>query len=142
PRAATVATGFDALTHAVESAVSSLSNTFLQMLAGTAVGGILRWLPIAAENPQDLTARESMLEAAFLAGLCQSTASTGAAHALSHATAKVSGASHAAATGFYLLPTMRWNLAKNPAVYDRLAAAGGVSGGAALLSALEELAAR
>jgi alcohol dehydrogenase class IV len=33
-----------------------------------------------------------MLEAAFLAGQCQSAASTGAAHALSHAMSKLHGA--------------------------------------------------
>ena len=136
PREITVATGFDALTHAVESAVSSLGNPFLRVLAATAVGLVLRHLPVAAENPQDLTARSGMLEAAFLAGLCQSMASTGAAHALSHATSKLHGAPHGAATGFYLLPTMRWNRRKNAAVYDELAAGCGLASGAALEAAL------
>jgi alcohol dehydrogenase class IV len=138
----TVATGFDALTHAVESAVSSLGNTFLRALAGTAVGMVLRHLPRAAENPKDLAAREGMLEAAFLGGLCQSAASTGAAHALSHATSKLHKAAHASATGFYLLPTMRWNQNKKAAVYDELAMASGMTDGAALASALTDLAKR
>lgn len=121
PREITVATGFDALTHAVESSVSSLSNTLLEAHAATAVSLILRHLPVAAGNPRDLAAREGMLEAAYLAGLCQSAASTGAAHALSHATSKLHGVPHAAATAFYLLPTMRWNRTKNAAIYgDRL----------------------
>ena len=139
PRETTVATGFDALTHAVEAAVSSLGNPFLQVLAATAVGLILRHLPAAAENLQDLAARSGMLEAAFLAGLCQSTASTGAAHALSHATSKLHGAPHGAATGFYLLPTMRWNRGKSVAVYDQLAAGCGLANGAALESAILNL---
>jgi alcohol dehydrogenase class IV len=142
PRELTVATGFDALTHAVESAVSSLGNTLLQALAATAVRLVLRHLPAAAENPKDLAARGGMLEAAFLAGLCQSTASTGAAHALSHATAKLHGAAHGAATGFYLLPTMRWNRTKNAAVYDELALGCGMADGAALVAVLADLAAR
>ena len=125
-REATAATGFDALTHAVESAVSSLGNSFLRVLAATAVRQIIRCLPVAVENPQDLAAREGLLEAAFLAGLCQSTASTGAAHALSHATWKLHEAPHAAATGFYLAPTMRLNLKKNPSVYNELAAGCGL----------------
>ena len=120
PRDLTAATGFDALAHALEASASSLGNTLLQSLAGTAVDLILRHLPAAVENPQNLAAREGMLEAAYLAGLCQSTASTGAAHALSHATSKLHGTPHAPATGFYLLPTMRWNRRKNAALYDRL----------------------
>jgi len=142
PEDVTVATGFDALTHAVESAVSSLGNSFTRALAATAVGQVLRHLPAAAGNPQDLAAREGMLEAAFLAGLCQSATSTGAAHALSHATSKLHGVPHAAATSFYLLPTMRWNRSKNPAVYDDLAAGCGLTDGAALLAALADLVAR
>jgi alcohol dehydrogenase class IV len=142
PREITVATGFDALTHAVESAVSSLGNSLLQALAATAVNLVLRHLPVAAENPQDLTAREGMLEAAYLAGLCQSTASTGAAHALSHATSKLYRTPHAAATAFYLLPSMRWNQMKNAALYDPLAAACGVASGAALVHAIADLATR
>lgn len=142
PRETTVATGFDALTHAVESAVSSLGNPFLRVLAATSVGLVLRNLPAAAENPQDLAARSGMLEAAFLAGLCQSMTSTGAAHALSHATSKLHGAPHGAATGFYLMPTMRWNRKKNAGVYDELAAGCGLANGAALEAALLELGAK
>jgi alcohol dehydrogenase len=142
PRDLTVATGFDALAHAVESSVSSLGNSFLRVLASTAVSLVLRYLPAAVNNPQDIPAREGMLEAAFLAGLCQSTASTGAAHALSHATSKVHGAAHGAATGFYLLPTMRWNRTKNAAVYDELAASCGLGDGAALEAALLDLGVR
>jgi alcohol dehydrogenase len=142
PREITVATGFDALTHAVESAVSSLGNSLVRAMAATAVGLVLRHLPAAAENPQDITAREGMLEAAFLGGLCQSAASTGAAHALSHATSKVCGTPHGAGTGFYLLPTMRWNQGKNAAVYDELAAACGLPDGTALVAAIAALADR
>lgn len=142
PRETTVATGFDALAHAVESAVSSLGNPFLRVLAATSVGLALRHLPSAAENPQDLSARAGMLEAAFLAGLCQSMTSTGAAHALSHAASKLHSAPHGAATGFFLLPTMRWNRKKNAAVYDELAVGCGLTDGAALEAALLDLVAR
>jgi alcohol dehydrogenase len=140
PRETTVATGFDALTHAVESAVSSLGNSLVRAMAATAIGLVLRHLPVAAEHPQDMTAREGMLEAAFLGGLCQSAASTGAAHALSHATSKLHGTAHGAGTGFYLLPTMRWNYAKNGKVYDEVAAACGLADWDGLIAALEGLA--
>jgi alcohol dehydrogenase len=139
PKDTTVATGFDALTHAVESAVSSLSNPLVQTLAATAVRLVLRHLREAAEHPEDLAAREGMLEAAFLAGLCQSTASTGAAHALSHATSKLHQTPHGAATGFFLLPTMRWNQMKKSVLYDELAVGCGLADGAGLVAALADL---
>jgi alcohol dehydrogenase class IV len=140
PAAATVSTGFDALTHAIESAVSSLSHAMLRTLSADAVRGVLQYLPKVAGNPQDLAAREGMQNAAFLAGLCQSTASTGAAHAFSHATTGLYHTPHAQATAFYLLPTMNWNHAKNPKVYDDLAAQCGLADGAALISRVGELA--
>jgi alcohol dehydrogenase class IV len=142
PRETTAATGFDALTHAVEAAVSSLGNSLVRAMAATAIGLVLRHLPVAVESPEDMTAREGMLEAAFLGGICQSGASTGAAHALSHATSKVCGAAHGVGTAFYLLPTMRWNLSKSPAVYNELAASCRLADGAALLAAVADLAGR
>ena len=139
-RETTIATGFDALTHAVESSVSSFGNPFLRVLAASSVRMVLHHLPTAGENPNDLVARAGMLEAAFLAGLCQSVTSTGAAHALSHAATKLLGAPHGAATGFFLLPTMRWNRRKNASVYDELAAECGLADGAALEAVLGDLA--
>ena len=142
PRETTVATGFDALTHAVESAVSNLGTPFLGALAATTIRLILQHLKTATENPQDLTARAGMLEAAFLAGLCQSTASTGVAHALSHATSKLHGSAHGTATGFYLLPSMKWNRAKSAGAYDSLAVQAGFQNGASLEISLVELGSR
>src|SRR5262249_5078392 len=99
-----------------------------------AVRGVLQYLPKVSANPQDLAAREGMQNAAFLAGLCQSTTSTGAAHAFSHATTGLHHTPHAQATAFYLRPTMKWNLAKNPKVYDDLAAQCGFADGVALIA--------
>ena len=140
PAALTASTGFDALTHAVESAVSSLSHNMLRSLSGTVVRNIHRHLPQAVRAPQDLAVREAMQNASFLGGLCQSTASTGAAHALSHATTALHGTAHGVATGFYLAPTMRFNQGKNPAVYNELALESGVPSGEALIVAIETLA--
>jgi len=140
PADLTASTGFDALAHAIESAVSSLSHNMLRWLSGTAVRNILRHLPQAVRAPQDLAAREALQNAAFLGGLCQSTASTGAAHALSHATTALHRTAHGLATGFYLVPTMRFNHAKNPAVYNELALESGIHNGEALIVAIEALA--
>jgi len=144
PPALTASTGFDALAHAVESAVSSLSHALLRTWSATAVRGVLRHLPQLMAGPQgaapNLAAREGMQHAAFLGGLCQSTTSTGAAHALSHATTALHHTAHAMATGFYLAPTMEWNLGKNPRLYDDLAGECGLPGGEALVARIRDLA--
>ena len=140
PPGVTASTGFDALAHATEAAVSSLSHAMLRSFSATAVRGILRHLPPLAADSQSLAAREGMQNAAYLGGLCQSTASTGAAHALSHATTALHHTAHALATGFYLAPTMQWNLAKNPKVYDDLGSECGLAGGEALVARVRALA--
>jgi len=140
PPAVTAATAFDALTHAIESAVSSLSHALLRSWSATAVRGVLHHLPRALANPQDLAAREGLQNSAFLGGLCQSTTSTGAAHALSHATTALHQTAHATATGFYLAPSMEWNLGKSPQVYEALAIESGLADGEALLGRIRGLA--
>jgi alcohol dehydrogenase class IV len=140
PAAETASTGFDALAHAVESTASNLAHDLLRELCATAIRAILRHLARAVDNPREMEARAGLQNAAFLAGSCQSGTSTGAAHALAHATSQHYHTPHARAVSAYLLPTMRWNLAKNPRVYDAMAAACGMSDGMALIGAIEELA--
>jgi len=142
PQEITLATGFDALAHAVEAAVSRLGNALVRELAAIVVRMVMRHLPTALQQAGNLAAREGMLEAAFLAGLCQSATSTGLAHALAHATSKTSRVLHGAATGFYLLLAMRWNYTRNAAVYDQLAVSCGLADGSALIRVLTDLAAR
>ncbi|MBO8140784.1 MAG: iron-containing alcohol dehydrogenase [Firmicutes bacterium] len=69
PPAVTAATGLDALSHAVESLLSTGSNPFTQHAAVMAVDIIAHWLPRAYEQPDDLEARRAMLFAAYLGGL-------------------------------------------------------------------------
>lgn len=140
PAAVTVSTGFDALAHAIESAVSVLSHALLRGMTVAAVRGVLQHLPRAASDSQDLAAREAMQAAAYLGGLSQSTASTGAAHALAHSAGRHFRARHAAAVALFLLPTMAWNRRKNPRPYDELAYGCGLAGGEELLEAVGTLA--
>ncbi|MGP0062369.1 MAG: iron-containing alcohol dehydrogenase family protein [Isosphaeraceae bacterium] len=140
PAAVTVSTGFDALAHAVESAVSVLSHSLLRGLSAAAIRGVLHHLPRSVRAPQDLASREGMQAAAYLGGLCQSTASTGAAHALAHAAGRLFRTPHSVGTTLFLPPTMAWNHQKNPKPYDELATSCGMARGEALLGAVSDLA--
>jgi alcohol dehydrogenase class IV len=84
PPAITAATGMDALTHAVESYVSTLATEESDRLAREAVSSILRNLPLAHANGQDLVARERMAVAAFKAGLAMTRAALGYVHGIAH----------------------------------------------------------
>lgn len=82
--ALTASTGVDALCHAIESYISTLSNPFCKMLSLEAVELICRSIEKAYANGNDMQAREDMQLGSFYAGLCLTTSSTVAVHALSY----------------------------------------------------------
>lgn len=84
PPKLTASTGVDALCHAMEAYISILSNPFVEMLAQKAIQLICRSIEKAFADGSDLAAREDMQLGAFYAGLCLTTASTVAVHALSY----------------------------------------------------------
>lgn len=125
PAALTAQTGIDALSHAIESSVSRLSGRYLNILSATATRLLLENLSQAYHHPDDLLARENMLYGSYLAGLCQSAVSTGLAHALTHASSAVIGASHGAGNALFLYPSMCLNRSSNSNPYTALALATG-----------------
>ncbi|HEX2645941.1 MAG TPA: iron-containing alcohol dehydrogenase, partial [Candidatus Dormibacteraeota bacterium] len=85
PKAVTMASGLDALTHAVEAYVSTAATDFTDLLSLRAVELVHRNLHRAIEHGDDLDAREGMMLGSLYAGLAINSALVGAAHALAHA---------------------------------------------------------
>lgn len=111
PPTLTVATGMDALTHAVEAYTAKSHSPYTDALALGAVSRIVRALPRAVENGNDLVAREEMCWAEYMAGLSFSNAGLGMVHAMAHQLG-----------GFYNIPHGVANAALLPYVmnYNRL----------------------
>lgn len=84
PPALTASTGVDALCHAFESYISILSNPFCKMLALEAIRLICGNIEKAYADGSNQDAREAMQLGSFYAGLCLTTSSTVAVHALSY----------------------------------------------------------
>lgn len=84
PAALTAATGMDALTHAVESYVSTAATPLTDACAVKAIELIARYLPTAVSEPKNQEAREKMAYAQFLAGMAFNNASLGYVHAMAH----------------------------------------------------------
>jgi len=80
----TAPTGMDALTHAVESYLSTLAMTETDELARMATASIMRNLIIAYTDGQNLEARERMAVAACMAGLAFTRVGVGYVHAIAH----------------------------------------------------------
>jgi len=84
PKGLTAATGMDALTHAVEAYVSTAATPITDACALKAVELISANLRNAVANGGDMTARENMAYAQFLAGMAFNNASLGYVHAMAH----------------------------------------------------------
>jgi alcohol dehydrogenase class IV len=84
PPAVTAATGMDALTHAVESYLSTWRQPATKLMSLRAVEKIFKYLVECCENGQNLQARAEMLDASFCAGRAFSRASLGYVHAIAH----------------------------------------------------------
>ena len=95
PPKITAFTGMDALTHAIEGVTSSGAQPISDALGLHAIRLIMKYLPRAVENPEDIEARGNMLIASTLAGMCFGNSMTGAVHATAHALGAHYGVPHA-----------------------------------------------
>ncbi|TGD89241.1 bifunctional acetaldehyde-CoA/alcohol dehydrogenase [Mycolicibacterium sp. CH28] len=109
PAALTADTGVDALTHALEAAVSIFASPYTDALCAQAARLIFEALPRAYRDPDDMAARTAMSNAATLAGLAFSNAFVGTNHALAHATGAAFAVPHGRANGIFLPHVLRYN---------------------------------
>lgn len=118
PPKMTAATGMDALTHAIESYVSTNHNSFSDPIALAAMTAIAANLPVVMREPRNLAARSAMLVASCQAGIAFGSALLGAAHAVSHALGAHFHVPHGVGNAVMLPWVMNFNL---PVATSRLA---------------------
>lgn len=127
PKGLTVATGMDALTHAIEGYISKGAWPMSDIFTLKAVELIGRSLRKAAlEN--DPEARSSMALGQHLAGMGYSNAGRGVVHSLAHAVGGVYGTSHGLTNGVILPWAMEFNAECTGEKYRDIAKAMGVHG--------------
>lgn len=125
PPAITAATGMDALTHAIESYLSRISNPETEIQAVAAVRLIFSNLPRAFEDGENLAARDAMALAAFYAASAFSRTSVGYVHAVAHQLGTVCGTSHGNANAMVLPEVLT---AYGSCIHQRLAQLGAAVG--------------
>jgi alcohol dehydrogenase len=109
PERATLYTGLDALTHAVESFFSITSNWLSDMLALGAVSLIVSSLEQAVVEGGDLQARSNMSLASMLAGMSMENVGLGLIHALSHQVSGYHDTPHGLANALLLPHVLAFN---------------------------------
>jgi alcohol dehydrogenase class IV len=84
PDTITAATGMDALTHSIESYLSTAGNATTDTYALRSTGAIFENLPVVFADGKDMAAREAMMVASFDAGVAFTRTSLGYVHAIAH----------------------------------------------------------
>lgn len=137
PRAATLASGLDALSHALESLWNVHRNPVSASLAVSAARRIVATLPALLEEPRRLDLREALAVAALQAGMAFSNTKTALAHSLSYEITLTHGVPHGLACSFSLPRVMRLALGQDPALDGQLLAIFDAVDGDAAVAALE-----
>jgi alcohol dehydrogenase class IV len=138
PAAVTAATGMDALTHNVESYLSSAYHPLADGIAleGTRIAA--RALRTAVLEPANLAARADMMMASMM-GAIAFQKDLGAVHSCAHALGAVCDLHHGLANALMIEPVMRFNLEAVPAKFDELAHVVGAGSGEAFVPWLAQL---
>jgi phosphonate metabolism-associated iron-containing alcohol dehydrogenase len=107
PRAITISTGLDALSHALESIWNVNANPVSSSLAEVAAREVIDALPLLADDLRNEALRTRLARASLFAGLAFSNTRTALAHSLSYHLTLHHGVPHGIACSFSLPMVMR-----------------------------------
>lgn len=127
PKSLTAATGMDALTHAIEGYITKGAWDMSDMFELKAIEMIARHLPAAVENGKDLTARDGMAVAQYIAGMGFSNVGLGAVHGMAHPLGAFYNIPHGVANALLLPYVMEFNMPAAIEKYRNIAEAMGCS---------------
>lgn len=125
PAEVSAQTGMNALAHCVEVLWSTTSTPEARSIAQAGARQISVALPWVVEEPDDLAARNAMLEGAVLGGRCLQNGAMGIHHGLCHLIGGRTGMPHGLANAIVLPYAVRFNA---DAVPDAMAALGEAMG--------------
>ena len=129
PPRLTAATGMDALSHAIETYVSTENNPFSDSLALAAIDIIANNLRDAVQEGNNLEPRSQMLLASCMAGIACTNSLFGVVHAFAHAIGGKYPIHHGTLNAIILPYGMEYNAPIAPERYVRIARAMGVNAG-------------
>jgi alcohol dehydrogenase len=122
PPAVTAATGYDAISHAVETLVSTRRNALSESFSREAWRLLNSSYEQVLEHPGSLEARGAMLVGAHFAGLAIENSMLGATHACANPLTAHYSIPHGVAIALLLSHVVRWNSPSAGEQYDELRA--------------------
>ncbi|MEY4767661.1 MAG: hypothetical protein RL637_300, partial [Pseudomonadota bacterium] len=115
PKALTAYGGIDALTHALESLVSSFTTNFTSANSREAIRLLFKYLPAAYhEGENNPKAREKVHYAATIAGMAFANAFLGICHSLAHQLGATFHVPHGLANALMISHVIRYNATDKP----------------------------
>jgi alcohol dehydrogenase class IV len=127
PPGVTAATGLDALTHCIEAYANRFAHPLVDSWALEGIRLIAAHLETAVHEPRNIAAREAMLLASHLGGMCLGPVNTAAVHALAYPLGGEFHVAHGVANSLLLPHVMRFNIEAAPERYTAIAHALGVA---------------
>ena len=128
PAHVTATSGFDAIAHAVETAVTTRRTAVSDCFAREAWRLLNADYETVLDNPNDVEARAAMQLGAFYAGLAIEQSMLGAAHACANPLTARHQITHGVALAIVLPHVVRWNSVAVAPLYRELLATGGDTG--------------
>lgn len=110
PESITIATGMDALTHAIEAYTSKKANPMTDLFCVDAIKKIFANLLNAVKNGEDKIAREQMALAAYEAGICINNSSVTLVHGMSRPIGALFHVPHGISNAMLLVECLRFAL--------------------------------
>jgi alcohol dehydrogenase len=120
PAALAAATGYDALSHALETLVTTRHTALSECFSRSAWRLIYSGFERMVRNPDDLEARGAMLLGAHFSGLAIENSNLGAAHACAYPLTENFGLAHGAAVALVLPQVVDWNSGVASGLYREL----------------------
>lgn len=128
PRELTATTGYDAISHAVESYVTRRRTPLSQLYSLEAWRLLEGNYERVLTAPSDLAARGAMLLGSYLAGMAIEASMLGAAHSCANPLTRRHGVAHGQAIALMLPSVVRWNGQVVDDLYGQLLTAAGRQG--------------
>lgn len=126
PAAVTAATGIDALSHALESHVTTRRNPISTLFSHKAWSMLSRAFPLVIRDPRNTAARGAMLLGSHLAGAAIENSMLGATHACANPLSAHFEIIHGVAIGLMLPHVIRYNAHSVGDAYGKLAEVAGL----------------
>lgn len=114
PTMVRVAAGLDALTHAVESYLSTSATAGTRKHAGESIRGVAKYIERVAADAEDMQAQAGMQRAAMVASLSFAQTRLGIVHAMALPLSALFGVPHGVANAILLPHGMRFNIEADP----------------------------